>query len=103
MQRTAIILAGLLALAAGLPTAIAQVPAVGQLETRRRDELPFRAHAFEEHDQLEREEDHRVDTRMATVGVARPRPRADEAEVPLCLQVVGAVVDGNLFLRHRCA
>ena len=73
-----------------------------QVEAGCLDELALGADAFEEHHQLQREDD-RVNARPATFGVERPRPRADEAEVQFCLKVVGEVVDGNLLLRHSCA
>src|SRR5215211_6038897 len=46
-----------------LVQAVAQVPTVGEVEARRRDELSFRADAFEEHHQLQLEKDDRIDGR----------------------------------------
>jgi hypothetical protein len=69
------------------------------METRRRDELPFRANAFEEHDQLELEEDHRVDTGPAALGVQLPRPLSDKAQVKRRLQVPVEVVSGDEVLQ----
>ena len=64
---------------------VAEIPAVGEVETRRRDELPLGADALEEHDQLELEEDDWVDAGSAPLGVELPRPVPDEAEIELRL------------------
>src|SRR4029453_15437154 len=40
---------------------VAEIPAMGEVEAGRRDELALGADALEEHDELQLEEDHRVD------------------------------------------
>ena len=58
---------------------VAEVPAVGQVEAGRLDQLALGADPLEEHDQLQLEEDDRVDAGSAPLGVELPRPLADEA------------------------
>ena len=53
---------------------VAEVPAVGQVEAGRLDQLALGADALEEHDELELEEDDRVDARPAPLGVQLARP-----------------------------
>jgi len=60
---------------------VAEVPAVSQVEARCLDELSFGADALEEHDQLQFEEDHRVNGRPSSLGQELSRPVADETEV----------------------
>ena len=79
---------------------VAQVPAVGQVEAGRLDELALGADALEEHDQLQLEEDDRVDAGPAPLGVQLPRPVADEAQVELGFQVAVEVVPGNEVLQR---
>ena len=62
---------------------VAEVPAVGQVEAGGLDQLALGADPLEEHDQLELEEDDRVDARPAPLGVQLPRPVPDEAQVEL--------------------
>ena len=52
---------------------VAEVPAVGQVEAGRLDELALGADALEEHDQLELEEDDRVDAGPAPFGIPLAR------------------------------
>src|SRR4051812_3988865 len=73
---------------------------MGQVEVRKLDELPFRADALKEHDQLELEEDHRIDRGPATLGIELSRPRTDEAEIELRLQVAVEMVAGNEVLQR---
>jgi hypothetical protein len=79
---------------------VAQVPAVRQVETRRGDELSLGANPLEEHHQLELEEDDRIDTGPAPVGVEFARPLADKRQVELRLQVAIVVVLGNELLER---
>ena len=79
---------------------VAEIPAMGKIETRRFDELPLGADALEEHHQLQLEEDHRIDRGPAALGVQLPRPVADEAEVERVLQVTVEVVPGNQGLER---
>ena len=71
---------------------VAEVPAMGQVEAGRLDELALGADALEEHHQLQLEEDDRVDAGPAALGIELPRPVADEAQVELRLQVAVEVV-----------
>ena len=84
----------------GLVEGVAEVPAVGQVEAGRLDQLALGADALEEHDQLQLEEDDRVDAGPAPLGVQLPRPVADEAQVELRLQVAVEVVGGNEVLQR---
>ena len=60
---------------------IAEIPAVGQVEGGRLDELPLRAHPLEEHHELQLEEDDRVDAGPAAFGVQLSRPLSDEYQI----------------------
>src|SRR5918993_4845291 len=71
---------------------VAQIPAVGQVEAGRRDELPFRADALEEHHQVQLEKDDRVDGGTAPIRIEILRPLANEAQIKLGLQVTVEVV-----------
>ena len=51
---------------------IAQIPAVGQVQAGRLDELSFGADAFEEHDELQLEEDDRIDAGPTSLGIEFP-------------------------------
>ena len=79
---------------------VAEVPAVGEVEAGRLDELALGADALEEHDELQLEEDDRVDARPAPLGVELPRPVADEAEVELGLQVAVEVAPRDQVLQR---
>ena len=79
---------------------VAEVPAVGQVEAGRLDELALGADALEEHDQLQLEEDDRVDGGPAPLGIQLPRPVADEAQVELGFQVAVEVVRGDEVLQR---
>ena len=54
---------------------------MGEVEAGQLDELPLGAQPLEEHDQLEPEEDHRVDGRSAAGRVAVLGPVPDKGEV----------------------
>ena len=79
---------------------VAEVPAVGQVEAGGLDQLALGADPLEEHDQLQLEEDDRVDAGPAPLGVQLPRPLADEAEVELRLQVAVEVVPRDEVLQR---
>ena len=84
---------------------VAKVPAVGQVEPGRLDQLALGADALEEHDQLELEEDDRVDTGAAALGVEVLDPFADEAQVELRIEVAVEVAPWNQVLQRdgdRC-
>ena len=79
---------------------VAQVPAVGQVEAGRLDELALGADALEEHHQLQLEEDDRVDGGSATLGVELSCPLADEAQVELALPGGGRSCQGDEVLQR---
>jgi hypothetical protein len=56
------------------------------------DQRALGADALEEHDQLQLEEDDRIDRRPAAFSVQLPRPVPDEAKIQLRLQVLVDVV-----------
>src|SRR4051794_21028174 len=68
---------------------------MGQVEVGGLDELALGANALEEHDQLQLEEDHRIDARSATRGIERSCPFADEAQIEFRFEMAGEVVSGN--------
>ena len=76
---------------------VAEVPAVRQVEAGRLDELALRAEPLEEHDQMQLEEDHRVDAGTASLGIVLPDPLTDEAEIEFRLEVAVEVA-----LRNEC-
>jgi hypothetical protein len=63
------------------------------------DELPIRADAVEEHDQVQLEEDGRINGGTSAIGVALPCPVADAAQGQLRLQLAIDVVPGNELLK----
>jgi hypothetical protein len=71
---------------------IAQIPAMGQMEARRLDELAFGVDPFEEHDELELEEDDQIDAGAASLGVELPRPVSYKREVEFGLEVAIEVI-----------
>src|SRR5215217_6223959 len=79
---------------------VAEVPAVGQVHRGNFDELAFRADPSEEHDQLQLEEDHRVDAGPAPDGIELLRPVADKREVEFGFQVAVEVARGNEVLQR---
>ena len=79
---------------------VAEIPAVGQVEAGRLDELALGADALEEHHQLQLEEDDRVDGGTSTIGVQLRDPLPDEAQVERGFQVAVEVVAGNEGLQR---
>jgi hypothetical protein len=71
---------------------VAEIPPMGEVETRRLDQLPLRANALEEQDQLQLEEDDRVDRRSADLGVAIWDQVAHKAEIERALQMAVEVI-----------
>jgi hypothetical protein len=71
---------------------VAEVPAVRQIQAGKFNELPFGANTLEEHDEVEPEEDDRVDRGSTALGVAFGNPGADEAEVERCIEVTVEVI-----------
>jgi hypothetical protein len=80
--------------------AIAQVPAVGQMQARRLDQAALRANAFKEQDELELEEDDGVDGRPAPGLVELLDPRTDEGEIQLGIEVPVEVVSRDEILQR---
>ena len=70
------------------------------VERGRFDQLPLGADAFEGHDQLQLEEDDRVDGGAAPLGVQLPGLLSDEAEIELFLQEPVEVGLGNEVLER---
>src|SRR4051794_6693198 len=79
---------------------VAEIPPMGEVETRRLDQLPLRANALEEHDQLEFEEDYRIDGGPPPLGVQLLDLAADKAEIGLRFQVAVEVVVRNEVLER---
>jgi hypothetical protein len=63
------------------------------------DELPIRADALEEHDQVQLEEDGRINGGTSAISVALPCPVTDAAQGQLRLQLATHVVRGNELLK----
>jgi len=78
---------------------VAQIPAVGQIETGRLDQFPLGTDAFKEHDQLQLEENDRVDGGPAAFAIPLPGPVADEVKVKRGFKVTVEVAQGNDFLQ----
>jgi hypothetical protein len=74
---------------------VPDVPAVAKVEAGRLDQLPLGADAFEEHDQLQLEEDDRVDGGPASLGIQLPRPVPDKRQIELGFQMPIEVVGGD--------
>jgi hypothetical protein len=84
----------------GFVEVVAELPAVGEVETRGLDELAFRADALEEHDQLELEEDHRVNGGTATGGVAISDPHPNDAKIQRRIKVAIEVISRDEVLKR---
>jgi hypothetical protein len=78
---------------------VAEIPAVGQVETGRFDELALGADALEEHDELELEEDHRVDRGTAAFGIQVAYPLTNKGQIERRFEVAVEVVSRNEFLQ----
>jgi hypothetical protein len=85
----------------GLVEVVAQVPSQGQAVCHRPHELALRAEVLEEHDQLELEEDDRVNGRPAAPRVERGDELPDEREVQPRLQAAVEVVFGHQILQGQ--
>jgi hypothetical protein len=72
---------------------------VGKSEAGRRDQLALGADALEEHDQLQLEEDDRINARATPFGVQLPRPLPPEAQIERRLEVAVEVGPGNEILK----
>ena len=82
---------------------IAQVPPQAQPVGGHPDQLSLRSHSLEEHDQLELEEDNRVDRGATDRGVAVGHDVADEAQVQLGVEVAIQVVRWDEGLQREVA
>jgi hypothetical protein len=76
----------------GFVEGLAQIPPVSEVQAGGLDELAFGADPLEKHDELQLEEDDRVNARSSSVGIQLPYPLPDEAQVQLCFQVAVEVV-----------
>ena len=74
---------------------------MGQVETGGLDELALGAQPFEEHHQLQLEEDHRVDGGAPPVSVALPRPLPDEGQVERGLEVPVEMIPGHQVVQRH--
>jgi len=77
---------------------VAEIPAVGEIERHRAHQLTLRAQPLKEEDQLQLEEDDRVNAWSATRRVTLLDPGTDEAEVQLRLQVAVEMVRRHQLL-----
>jgi hypothetical protein len=81
---------------------VAQVPAMRQVERGRLAELPLAPQPFEEEEELQLEEDHRIEPRAPDAGVAVAHELAHEREIERGLQVAVEVARRHTRLqRHR--
>jgi len=80
---------------------VAEVPAVGQVQAGDLDQLTLRADPLEEHDQLELEEDDRVDARPPAVLIGAADQGADERQIELRLKQAIEVVRGDQGVQRR--
>jgi hypothetical protein len=74
---------------------VAEVPAMGQVHAGQLDQLALRADPLEEHDQLELEEDDRIDARPPAFLIGAARQVTDERQVELGLEMAVEMVSGN--------
>src|SRR5215213_2976600 len=74
---------------------MAEVPTVGEMKAGGFDQLPLGPDAFEEHDELQLEENDGVNGGPSPLRVEILGPVPDEAEVELGLQMTVEVVLGN--------
>lgn len=74
---------------------IAEIPAMGKVQGCEREELTFGADSLEEHDELELEEDDRVDGGTTNRGIEVGDPVPDEREIKRTLKMAIEVIDGN--------
>jgi hypothetical protein len=79
---------------------VAEIPAMSQVEAGRLDELALGADPLEEHDQLQLEEDHRIDAGAAALGIEIRGPFTDESQVELRLKMTVEVGPGNEGLQR---
>ncbi len=73
---------------------------MGEVEARRLDQLALGANVLKEHDQLQLEEDHRINGGTVPFGVLLPCPLADEGEIELGFQVTVEVIPGDEILQR---
>jgi hypothetical protein len=79
---------------------VAEVPAVRQVEDRRRDELALGADPLEEHDQRQFEEDDRVDVGPAALGVETAPPLSNASKVEFGFQMSVEGIGWDQVLRR---
>jgi hypothetical protein len=78
---------------------VTQIPAVGQMEAGRLDELALGTNPLEKHHQLQLEEDHWVDRGASAAGIHIPCPVANKRKIELRFQVPVEVVVRNQILQ----
>jgi hypothetical protein len=84
----------------GLPQVVPEVPAHAQAVGRHPHKLALRPQAFEEEDELQPEEHHRVDARAAHGGVGVPHQVADEGEIQHAIEVAVEVIGRDQVLQR---
>ncbi len=84
----------------GLIQVIAQIPAMGEVESDRTHQLPLGSHSLKEEDELELEEHHRVDTGPTTRGIAVLHPGADQRQVQRGVEVAIEMVCRDQLLQR---
>src|SRR6266540_4143594 len=84
-----------------LVQAIAQIPAVGEMETRGVDEPALGAQALKEEDELELEEHDRVNRWPAAPSIAVLDPLANEAQVQLGIEVAVEMAGWDELLQRN--
>ena len=82
----------------GFVQIVAQIPPHAQPVGDQAHEVAFGANAFEEHHQLQLEEDHRINAGAPVRRHSTPAPLTDKREVEHPLQVAIEVVSRNQFL-----
>ena len=80
---------------------IAQIPAQAEPIGHDLHQLPLRAQPFEEQDQLQLEEDDRIDGGSSAVGIGLPHQLTHEAQVERPLQVAIEVIGGNQVIERQ--
>ena len=82
--------------------AIAQIPAVGEVQAGCLDQAALQTNPLEEHDELQLEEHDGVDRRPAARGVEIAHPLADKAQVQLSVEAAVEVISRDeVFERDR--
>jgi hypothetical protein len=78
-----------------LVQAVAEIPPDTEAIRGQGEELALRAKALEEHHEVELEEDHGIDRRPASVGIAALDPIPDETQIEAGIEVAVEVIAGH--------